>query len=193
MNTKGKLFVIAGASGVGKGTLLERFLQQNEDVNLSISYTTRLPRPNEKEGVNYFYITSEKFKQAIDNNEFLEWAMYSGNYYGTKSEYVYKTLNSGKSLFLEIDVKGALQVIKKFEDIVSVFILPPSLDDLKSRLINRGTETSEIIQKRLDIANEEIKMLEKFKYKIVNDNIDDAVALLQKIYDTESLKNNVKR
>ena len=185
MNKNGKLFVIAGSSGVGKGTLLKLFLQKNPDVRLSVSFTTRNPRPGEVDGVNYFFTTKEKFKKAVENEEFLEWAEFSGNFYGTKASYVEKTLSAGHNLILEIETQGALQVMKKFPNAEFIFILPPSLKDLELRLRGRGTETEDAIQKRLSAVKSELKISEKFTHKIINDNIEDAVAELQKIFDKE--------
>ena len=183
MQENGKLYVIAGSSGVGKGTLLKIFLERNPQVRLSISYTTRSPRPNEIDGVNYFFISKEDFELAIKNDEFLEWAIFSGNYYGTKSAYVQKTLEAGSDLILEIETQGALQVMKKFPNAEFIFILPPSLEDLEARLRGRGTETEEAIQKRLSAVKSELEVSKKFTHRVINDNIEVAVDELQKIFD----------
>ena len=161
MVKRGKLYVIAGSSGVGKGTVLKRFFAQNPQVKFSVSCTTRQPRPGEVDGVNYFFVTKEDFKLAIEKGEFLEWAEFSGNFYGTKASFVEQTLSAGNDLILEIETQGALQVMQKFPDAEYVFILPPSLDDLELRLRGRGTETEESIQKRLSAVKSELEISKK--------------------------------
>ena len=183
MAEKGKLFIISGSSGVGKGTLIKKFLEKNPDIHLSISYTTRAPRPGEIDGVNYFFTTKEEFEKAVKNNEFLEWANFSGNYYGTSAKYVEKTLNNGNSVLLEIDTQGALQLMKKYPEAEYIFILPPSLKDLENRLRGRGTETEEAIQKRLSAVKKELENSHMFTHTVVNDNIETALAELQKLFD----------
>ncbi|MCD7740378.1 MAG: guanylate kinase, partial [Candidatus Gastranaerophilales bacterium] len=169
---KGRLYIISGCSGVGKGTLIKLFLQKNPDVKLSISATTRLPRKNEQDAVNYFFISKENFLSEVNNNEFLEWAEFSGNYYGTRKSFVEKTLNKGNDLILEIEVQGAKQVKAKMPHAVSIFIMPPSLDTLEARLRGRQTEDDETIKKRLSEANREIEAGKSFDYIIINDNLD---------------------
>ena len=183
MNKVGKLFVISGSSGVGKGTLLKLFMEKNPEVKYSVSCTTRSPRPGEIDGVNYFFVDKETFENSINNNEFLEWAKFSENYYGTKLSYVEKTLNDGFNLILEIETQGALQVMKKHPDAEFIFILPPSLEDLEQRLRGRKTESEEAIQKRLSAVKDELEISKKFKYRIVNDDINQAVGELQDIFD----------
>ena len=183
MEKNGKLYVVAGSSGVGKGTLLKIFLQRNPQIAFSISYTTRKPRPGEVDGVNYFFTTKEDFELAIKNDEFLEWAVFSGNYYGTSAKYVQKTLDSGRDLILEIETQGALQVMEKFPNAEYIFILPPSLEDLEFRLRGRGTEDEDAIQKRLAAVKSELEISKKFNHRVINDNIEVAVEELQKIFD----------
>ena len=183
MEKCGRLFVVAGSSGVGKGTILKRFFEKNPQVKFSVSCTTRSPRPGEVGGVNYFFVTKEEFEVAINNDEFLEWAQFSGNYYGTKSSFVKETLAKGEDLVLEIETQGALQVMKKFPNAQYIFILPPSLEDLEIRLRGRGTESEEAIQKRLSAVKSELEISKKFTHCIINDNIDVAVSELQKIFD----------
>jgi guanylate kinase len=182
MSKKGKLFVISGSSGVGKGTLIKKFLEKNQEIKLSISFTTRLPRPKEVDGINYFFTNKDDFESAIEKGEFLEWAKFSENYYGTKSAYVEKTLNNGENLLLEIETQGALQVMKKFPDAEFIFILPPSIEVLESRLRGRGTETEEAIQKRLSVVKQEFETSKLFTHRVINDNIEDALNELQKIF-----------
>lgn len=186
---QGKLFIISGCSGVGKGTLLKMLLQNNPDIKLSISATTRLPRTGEIDGENYFFITKEDFKAAIENNEFLEYAEFSGNFYGTKKNFVEKTLNKGIDLILEIEVQGAKQVKEKMPDAVSIFIMPPSVQVLEERLRGRHTEDEETIQKRLNEVKREIEAGNKFNYQVINDNLDEALSNLQNIINTERNRN----
>lgn len=184
-NKKKKLFVISGSSGVGKGTVIEGFLKRNPDFVFSISCTTRAKREGEVEGVNYFYISKDEFKKSIDNNEFLEWAEFSDNYYGTKREFVQNVLNDGKDLILEIETQGALQIKDKMPESVLIFIAPPSYEDLEFRLRNRKTESEEAIAKRLEFVNLEIKNSAKYDYKIVNDKLEDTILALEKIIKSE--------
>ncbi len=183
MDNRGKLFVISGPSGVGKNTVIERFLINNPTIKLSISNTTRSPRGEEVDGVNYFFIEKETFLKAVENNEFLEWAEFSGNYYGTKQAYVEKTLAKGNNLILEIDVKGALQIKKKIPEAILIFIAPPSIKALEERLRGRKTETEDAIQKRLAVASYEMEISKNFDYTVVNDNIDAALKDFQVIFD----------
>ena len=185
----GKLFIISGCSGVGKGTLLKMFLENNPDIKLSISATTRKPRANEEDGINYFFISKDEFQQAIKNNEFLEYAEFSGNFYGTKKNFVEKTLNKGTDLILEIEVQGAKQVKNQMPDAITIFIMPPSPQTLEDRLRGRHTEDEETIQKRLNEAKREIEAGSKFDYKVVNDNLNEALLNLQNIINTERNKN----
>ena len=179
---KGNLYIISGCSGVGKGTLLKKFLENNPEIKLSISATTRQPRKGEENGVNYFFISREEFLNSVKNNEFLEWAEFSGNYYGTKLNFTQKTLNSGTDLILEIDVQGAKQVKEKMPEAVSIFIMPPSVEELEQRLRGRHTEDEQTIQKRLHEVSREIEAGKTFDYKIVNDNLDTALMKLEQIF-----------
>ena len=162
----GKLFVISGSSGVGKGTVIKEFLNKHPEFKLSVSCTTRKPREGEFHGINYFFLSQDEFQTCIDNNEFLEWAEFSGNRYGTQKEYVKTKLNEGKNLILEIDTQGALQVREASEEAVLVFIAPPSLEELRRRLTGRGTESAEEVEKRLSWASDEIALAEKYDYII---------------------------
>lgn len=186
-NEKKKLFVISGSSGVGKGTVIKGFLEKNPGFNLSISYTTRGKRDGEVEGVNYFFVSKEEFLNGIENNEFLEWAEFSGNYYGTKKMFVEKSLNEGKDLILEIETQGALQVKEKMPEAVLIFIAPPSYQDLEFRLRNRNTESEEAIAKRLDFVKMEMQNSQRYDYRIINDRLEDAIIELEKIIKTERL------
>lgn len=182
---KGRLFIISGCSGVGKGTLLKMFLEKNPNIKLSISATTRSPRLGEKDGVNYFFISKEEFLNSVNNDEFLEWAQFSGNYYGTKRSFVEKTLASGNDLILEIEVQGASQVKAKMPEAKTIFIMPPNQSELEARLRGRNTEDEETILKRLNEASREIEAGKQFDYQIINDKLDFALDKLQKIFDEE--------
>ena len=172
---KGKLIVISGPSGCGKGTIVERLLQKDADIELSISCTTRLPRSGEQDGVNYFFKTHEEFQKMIKDNAFLEYADVFGKCYGTPKEYVLGKLNQGKSVILEIDVQGAMQVVKNYPQAVTIFILPPSEEILLKRLRGRGTETDEQIEKRFGKARAEMEYTQQYGYRVVNDDLDIAV------------------
>lgn len=176
-----KLFVISGSSGVGKGTLIKEFLKRNPEFKLSVSCTTRQPREGEIHGENYFFLTKDEFKACIERNEFLEWAEFSGNMYGTQRPYIEEKLAQGKNLILEIDTKGALNVKKILPDATLIFILPPSFEELEARLRGRHTETEEAIQKRLASTKLEIENSKYFDYQVVNDNIEKAVYKLEEI------------
>lgn len=183
--TKKKLFVISGPSGVGKGTVIRGFLAKNPNFMFSISCTTRAMRPGEVDGVNYFFLSRDEFSKSIENNEFLEWAEFSGNFYGTKRDFIEKSLVKQRDLILEIDSQGALQVKAKMPEAVLIFIMPPSHEDLEQRLRNRQTESEEAIQKRLDFVKFELENSNRFDYKIVNDKLEDAIIDLDKIINSE--------
>lgn len=181
MENKGKLFVISGCSGVGKGTLLKLLLEKHPEIKLSISATTRNPRPGEVDGINYFFTSKDDFLKSIENKEFLEWAEFNGNYYGTKQNWVEKTLNNGNNLILEIETKGALQIKEKKPEAILIFIMPPSFEELEHRLRGRNTEDEEAIQNRLHEVRREIECSKNYDYKIVNDDLDKALIELENI------------
>lgn len=176
-----KLFVISGSSGVGKGTVIKEFLRKHPDFRLSISCTTRGKREGEEHGVNYFFLTQDEFKNCIANDEFLEWAEFSGNHYGTKKAFVEECLNNGENLILEIDTKGALNVKNIMPEAELIFIAPPSIEELEARLRGRHTETEEAIQKRLASIKLEMENSKKFDHKVVNDTVENAVKQLEDI------------
>src|SRR5574344_804018 len=178
-----KLFVISGSSGVGKGTVIKAFLDKNPNFKLSISFTTRNMREGEIDGVSYFFISKNEFEQNIKNNEFLEWAEFSGNYYGTGKKFVEKCLDRGDDIILEIDTKGALNVKKQKPEAVLIFIAPPSVDELEARLRNRHTETEDAIQKRLDCVKQELEASKKYDYIVTNDTVENAVKKIEKIIE----------
>ncbi|MDO5376613.1 guanylate kinase [Staphylococcus rostri] len=186
---KGLLIVLSGPSGVGKGTVRKRiFDDPNTSYKYSISMTTRDMREGEQDGVDYFFKTRDDFEQLIEQDAFIEYAEYVGNYYGTPVQYVKDTMNEGHDVFLEIEVEGAKQVRKKFPDALFIFLAPPSLDHLKERLIGRGTESSEKIQRRVDEARKEVEMMNLYDYVVVNDEVDLAKDRIQSIVEAEHLK-----
>lgn len=176
-----KLFVISGSSGVGKGTVIKEFLMRNPNFKLSISCTTRKMRAGEVDGVNYFYITREEFQSGIAKGDFLEWAEFSDNFYGTSKTFVEKSLARGEDILLEIDTQGALKVKELMPDSVLIFIAPPSFEELENRLRGRKTESEEVIQKRLNQAAREREASKKYDYVIVNDTISEAVKRIEAI------------
>ena len=176
-----KLFVISGSSGVGKGTVIKAFLEKHPDFRLSVSCTTRAKRDGEQEGVNYFYLSKDEFENCVKNNEFLEWAEFSGNCYGTKHSFVENCLKNGENIILEIDTKGALNVKHSIPDAVLIFIAPPSLEELEHRLRGRHTETEEAIQKRLASIKLEIENSKLYDHTVLNDTVESAVKQLEKI------------
>lgn len=172
---RGLLIILSGPSGVGKGTVRAK-LFANADLNLaySISMTTRPIRPGEKDGVDYFFVDKENFLKALDNDELLEHAVFVGNYYGTPKKYVDDLRDKGYNVILEIEVEGAKQVIEKCPDAISFFLIPPTIEELENRIKNRKTETEEVIQKRLNKAKYEMKLLNIYTHVILNDSVDRA-------------------
>jgi guanylate kinase len=189
MSKKGKLFVISGPSGVGKGTLVTEILKRNPNIKLSVSVTTRAPRPGEQDGVNYHFLTKEKFQSLIESNQLIEWAQFADNYYGTYEKVVNEVLDSGYDLIVEIEVQGALQIKSKRPDASLIFILPPSLEELKDRLERRRTESAEVIAKRLAIVDSEYAKKDNFNYQMVNDRLDASIEELENIINQERMQN----
>lgn len=189
MTKRGLLIVLSGPSGVGKGTVRAAIFSKGEQKFVySISATTRKPRTGETDGVDYFFKTREEFEQMIQNKQLLEYAEYVGNYYGTPLEYVENTLAKGKDVFLEIDVQGAIQVRELMPDGVFIFLTPPDLNELESRIINRGTDSDEVIAKRMKTAREELELMKYYDYSVVNDTVDNAVQKIEAIIQTEHLR-----
>ncbi|WP_336772589.1 guanylate kinase [Paenibacillus sp. MMO-58] len=182
---KGLLIVLSGPSGVGKGTVCSVLRQKVPELVYSVSATTRKPRQGEIDGINYFFKTKEQFKEMIAKDALLEHAEYVGNCYGTPRDFVESTLASGKDVILEIEVQGALKVKEKFPEGVFVFLLPPSLDELKSRITGRGTETQDTINNRMTVAVEEMNLIRHYDYAVVNDEIDAACHRIQSIITAE--------
>lgn len=189
MTKRGLLIVLSGPSGVGKGTVRAAIFSKGEQKFVySISATTRKPRTGETDGVDYFFKTREEFEQMIQNKQLLEYAEYVGNYYGTPLEYVENTLAKGKDVFLEIDVQGAIQVRELMPEGVFIFLTPPDLNELESRIVNRGTDSDEVIAKRMKTAREELELMKYYDYSVVNDTVDNAVQKIEAIIQTEHLR-----
>lgn len=171
---KGLLIVFSGPSGSGKGTVLAEVMKQYPDMEFSVSATTRAPRDGEIDGVNYFFKSKEEFQDMVANGGFIEWAQFCENCYGTPRAYVESRLDQGKDVVLEIEVQGAMQVKAAFPDAVLIFNLPPSMEELKNRLVGRNTETSDVVAKRLATAKEELAIADRYDYVIVNDVVETA-------------------
>lgn len=177
---KGKFIIISGPSGVGKGTICERLIKEL-NAWYSVSMTTRGIRDGEVDGVNYYFISKDEFKKRIDEGKLLEYNIYNDNYYGTPKDKVLEKLESGIDVFLEIDVNGAKNIKKKFDDAVLIYISPPSIDELRERLLNRGTEDLETIENRLRIASDELKQIDFYDYVVVNDDLEKAILTVKNI------------
>ena len=189
MSKRGMLIVLSGPSGVGKGTVRKaQFSQPGNDFQYSVSMTTRQPRPGEVNGKDYFFVSKEEFEQHIREGQMLEYAKYVDNYYGTPLKYINDTLDEGKDVFLEIVVNGAMQVRSKCPDGVFIFLTPPDLMELRQRLIHRGTDSMEVINKRIHKAFGEIQMMQNYDYAVVNDQVDNAVTKIKDIIRSERLR-----
>lgn len=188
MNNNGLLLVFSGPSGAGKGTVLKELLNINDNMKLSVSATTRTPREGECHGVHYFFMTKEEFEEQIANNQMLEHAQYCGKYYGTPSSQIMDWIDEGMDVVLEIEVQGARQIKNKCPDCISIFVLPPSIEELEKRLRYRNTEDEETIQKRLEIARAEMETAKDYDYVIVNDTIEHTVEQINKIIAAEKRK-----
>ena len=186
--SKGVLTVVSGFSGAGKGTVMKRLIQKYDDYALSISVTTRNPREGERDGIEYFFKTKEEVEAMIENDEFLEYARYVDNYYGTPRFYVEEMLAKGKNVILEIEIQGAMQIKAKNQEAVLVFVTPPSFEELRNRLIGRGTETADVIESRLKRASEEAEGMPSYDYILVNDQVEDCVDRLHQIILSERAK-----
>lgn len=185
---KGLLIVVSGPSGTGKGTICKHLLEKEKDIKLSISATTREPRKGEVDGVNYFFVDKDIFEQQILEDAFLEHAKVYENYYGTPKKYVIDEVDKGNHVLLEIDIQGALQVKEKYPEGIFIFILPPSMKELKNRIVGRGTESETSITKRFSSAFEEINYVREYDYFIVNDEVDIAVEKIRAIIKAENCR-----
>ena len=181
MEKKGKTFIISGPSGVGKSTVLGALFEGRDDLYFSVSSTTRAPRPTETPDVDYHFIEAETFRQWIEDGEFLEYAEYVGNFYGTPKKYVDAAMDEGKDVILDIEIQGATQVHELRPDVVRIFIAPPSWEELERRLTARGTDSPEKVQKRLLRAKVELENAGHYDYFVINDTVDNAVAELRAI------------
>ena len=187
---RGHLFILAAPSGAGKTTLCKAILNRYRDMLYSVSYTTRAPRPGEVNGVDYYFISKEKFIKDIENNKWAEWAQVHGNFYGTPAEFLNKSLSKGQDVLLDIDIQGTVQVLDRYADTITFFILPPSLEILKKRLESRGTDSADTISARLVNAKEEISKKNLYHHVIVNDQLSSAVSELLSIIAKYRAGNN---
>lgn len=185
--TKGNLIIISGPSGVGKGTICEQLLKELDNISISVSATTRQPRSIDVDGVTYYFKTREEFEKMIENNEFLEWAQYGKNYYGTPLKPVMDKLNQGIDVLLEIEVQGALKVMENYPDGIYIFIAPPDIETLHQRLTGRGTETPEEIAKRVAAADAELAQKDKYTYIVINDVLENTVQSVKNIISSRSV------
>ncbi|EGY79693.1 guanylate kinase [Peptoniphilus indolicus] len=187
----GFLLVLSGPSGSGKGTVSQALMEKNDKISFSTSVTTRTPRPNEVNGENYFFTTIEEFENMVEQDELLEYAFVHTNYYGTPKKFVFDEIEKGEIVLLEIDVQGALQIKKRYKEAVFIFLLPPTMDELKSRLIKRDTETEEEINTRFKNAFKELDFVGEYDYFVVNNKVENAVKDIENIIEAEKLR--VKR
>ena len=188
MNHQGILVVVSGFSGAGKGTLMKELLKRYDNYALSISATTRAPREGETDGKEYFFVTKEQFEKMRDERKLIEYAQYVNNYYGTPKEYVEQKMAEGKDVILEIEIQGALKVKKRFPDALLLFVTPPSAEELRRRLVGRGTETLEVINARLARAAEEASGMEAYDYLLINDDLDRCVEEMHQLIPLQHRK-----
>lgn len=181
MKHKGIIIVVSGFSGAGKGTLMKRLVQEYDNYALSVSATTRAPRPGEEDGREYFFLSRSAFEEKIAENGLIEYACYCDNYYGTPRDYVEKQLEAGKDVILEIEIQGALKIRAQYPTALLLFVMPPSVQELEHRLTGRGTETPEVVKKRMNRAAEEAENIEKYDYIVVNDDLEKCVKELHEI------------
>lgn len=182
---EGILLVISGPSGVGKGTVCSALRKKMPHLTYSVSVTTRVPREGEIDGVNYFFRSVDQFKAMIQHGELIEWAEYVGNYYGTPQQFVDDTIKSGEDIILEIDVQGAHRVKQLYPNGIFIFLIPPKIEDLRERILCRGTESEETLSHRLDVASSEFKQIHQYNYVVVNDEVDLACDRIQAIISAE--------
>lgn len=190
MSNQGILVVVSGFSGAGKGTLMKALLGKYDNYALSISATTRQPRDGEEDGREYFFVSRETFEHMIEENQLIEYAQYVNNYYGTPSQYVSQQMAEGKDVILEIEIQGALKVKERFPEALLLFVLPPSAQELKRRLVGRGTESPEVIEARLHRAAEEAEGMTSYDYILVNDTIEECVEDMHRLIQTQHARVN---
>lgn len=188
MKREGILVVISGFAGTGKGSIVKGLMEQYEQYALSVSMTTRNPRPGEQDGISYFFVSKERFEEEIANEGLIEYACYCDNYYGTPKKYVEQQLAEGKDVILEIEIQGALQVRKIFPTALLLFVMPPSAEELKKRLVGRGTETPEVVEKRMRRAAKEAEGIEEYDYIVVNDVLNDCIKSTHNIIEAAHQK-----
>lgn len=186
--SKGTLIVISAPSGAGKGTVISKLLEKENNLWLSVSAASRAPRTNDKEGVTYYFYSKEEFENKIKEGYFLEYAEYAGNYYGTPKKFIEEKLNKGIDVILEIEIQGAMQIKKLIPEALFIFIMPPTLEELKRRLVGRNTDSKEKIIERFKIAYKEINEVSKYNYVVVNDEVDNAVSKIQAIIKAEKCR-----
>ena len=187
-NNKGLLIVVSGPSGAGKDTICQKLIKENSNIWMSVSMTTRKPRPLEKDGVDYFFVSSEEFENKINDNTFLEYASYNDNYYGTPKDKVEEKLNEGKDEILVIDINGAINIKKIIPSALFIFIMPPDMETLKNRLIGRKTESKDKVVQRFITAYNEVNNYKKYNYVVVNDKVEDAVNKVKSIIQSEKCR-----
>ena len=187
-NNKGLLIVVSGPSGAGKDTICQKLIKENSNIWMSVSMTTRKPRPLEKDGVDYFFVSSEEFENKINDNTFLEYASYNDNYYGTPKDKVEEKLNEGKDVILVIDINGAINIKKTIPSALFIFIMPPDMETLKNRLIGRKTESKDKVVQRFITAYNEVNNYKKYNYVVVNDKVEDAVNKVKSIIQSEKCR-----
>lgn len=187
-NNKGLLIVVSGPSGAGKDTICQKLIKENSNIWMSVSMTTRKPRPLEKDGIDYFFVSSEEFENKINDNTFLEYASYNDNYYGTPKDKVEEKLNEGKDVILVIDINGAINIKKIIPSALFIFIMPPDMETLKNRLIGRKTESKDKVVKRFITAYNEVNNYKKYNYVVVNDKVEDAVNKVKSIIQSEKCR-----
>ena len=193
MNRKGILVVVSGFSGAGKGTLMKELLHRYDNYALSVSATTRNPREGEEHGREYFFLTDGEFEKLIEEDQLIEYARYVNHYYGTPKEYVLEQMEAGKDVILEIEIQGAWKVKEKFPDTLLLFVTPPSAEELRRRLINRGTETMEVIEARLKRAGEEAESMDGYDYLLINDKLEDCVEDMHRLIQAQHLKTSFQK
>ena len=187
-NNKGLLIVVSGPSGAGKDTICQKLIKENSNIWMSVSMTTRKPRPLEKDGVDYFFVSSEEFENKINDNTFLEYASYNDNYYGTPKDKVEEKLNEGKDVILVTDINGAINIKKIIPSALFIFIMPPDMETLKNRLIGRKTESKDKVVQRFITAYNEVNNYKKYNYVVVNDKVEDAVNKVKSIIQSEKCR-----